>query len=330
MSQLLECVANISEGRNPQVIAAIAGRITSVAGVHLLSVDTSSAAHRSVFTFAGPPKLVQEAAFLMAQSALAQIDLRQHTGIHPRVGAVDVVPLIPLRGLTLQQTRNLAFELSQALATLGLPIYHYAQATTQVHRCHLSQIRAGNETGLRQRMQQDPAWLPDAGPADLHPSGGACAVGVRALMLAWNINLAGRLKVARRIARRIRESGDGQQQGIFRGLKALGWHTADFDCVQVSTNVMNIPAAPMKAVYDEIARQALDAQGRVTGSELIGCVPRAALYQVGTALGHSGAQALKVAAAYLGLSAVKAFDPQRHILEHALGLDADLPLQLPE
>lgn len=329
MSGLLECVANVSEGRNPRALEALGHAVDGVSGVRLLSVDRSPAANRTVFTYAGSPQQVLQATLNLAQSCLQHIDLRQHQGIHPRIGALDVVPLIPLQGLSLAQTRDLAQDLSMEIAALKIPVYNYAASAGADHLVHLSSIRKGNELGLAQRIASSPEWRPDFGPAQLHPSAGACAIGVRAFMLAWNINLNGPQKLARQIARRIRATGNGKRAGLFPGLKAIGWYTEDFETAQVSTNIMNINAAPMLQVYDTVAQMAHDAGTALNGSELIGCMPRLALRQVAATLGKGAPVTLNQAAAYLGLGKVKPFHPSQHILEEALGLSADLPLHLP-
>jgi glutamate formiminotransferase len=268
---LIECVPNVSEGRRADVIAAIAAAIDGP-GVHQLDQSSDRSHNRTVYTFAGEPDCVKEAVLRLFSAAVAAIDLRQHDGVHPRIGAVDVVPFVPLSDATMEQCVELAAETAAlAAARFNVPMFLYEQAAATADRRNLAEIRRGGASGLAHRMQQ-PAWRPDFGPASPHPTAGATAIGARPILIAYNVNLAtDRLGVAKRIAAAIRESSGGLSH-----VKAMGV-PLDHGVVQVSMNLTNYRETSMTTVFDAIAREAAADGVRILESEIVGLVPADAL-----------------------------------------------------
>jgi glutamate formiminotransferase len=268
----IECVPNASEGRRADVVAALARAIDGTPGVRLLDASADPAHHRSVFTFVGPPGAIEAAVLALAARAIDAIDLTTHDGVHPRIGALDVVPFVPLAGASMADAIALARRVGAAIALrFSVPVYLYEEAATREARRRLERIRRGGLPGLRARLQ-DPDWAPDFGPRSLHPTAGACAVGARKLLVAFNVNLESRdAAVADRIARRIRESGGG-----LPGLKAMGVPLHDQDCVQVSMNLTDLGRTSMADAFDAVAAEAAREGVALRQSELIGLAPRAA------------------------------------------------------
>ncbi len=325
---LLECVPNFSEGRDRATIRAIAEAIDSVAAARLLNVDSGAAANRTVMTFAGPPDALVEAAFRGAHAACERIDMRRHQGVHPRMGAMDVCPFIPLRDAGFDDAVRAAETLGRRIgAELGAPVYLYERAARAPERRNLAALRRGGFEALADKLT-DPVWAPDFGPAEFRPRIGAFAVGARPLLVAYNVNLAGSsVKTARRIAARVRESGSPAGTDRFRGLKAIGWRIADFDRVQVSMNIVDLEAAPLHEVYERVRRLADEWGDGVAGSELVGMIPQRVLenagrYYAGATADRLSARALMEAAAKaLGLDSVKPFSLEKRVLELALGVE---------
>ena len=330
---LLECVPNFSEGRDALVLQDIAETIRGVPGVVLLGMDSGPTANRTVVTFAGPPEPVCEAAFLAIQTAAERIDMRKHQGAHPRIGATDVCPLVPLLDVTMAQAVAFARRLAKrAGEALSIPIYLYGHAATSPSRKHLSAIRRGGYEGLASRMRAAEG-NPDFGPGTFQPGPGATVIGARDLMIAYNINLApGHLKLAKSIAGKIRESGqrtsEDKNPGLFRGLKAIGWHLERENWTQVSTNIMDIAAAPIHEVYEAVKSLAKEQGVAVAGSELVGLIPRTPLLDAGRYYQkrHPGRfdNPIQAAVEGLGLNHAKPFHPQLHILEESLQLPQSL------
>ncbi len=271
---LIECIANISEGRRQDVLDAC-GRAIAATGAGLLDVKSDPTHHRTVFSFAGTPAQVREGALALFESALAAIDLRKHKGEHPRLGAVDVVPFVPIKGATMADCVALAKDVAAAVAERHqLPIYLYEEAASSPARRNLEDVRRGEFEGLAERMAQ-PAWAPDFGPAAPHPSGGASIVGARMPLIAYNINLAtDRLDVAKKIAAAVRHSTGG-----FRYVKAMGLPLEDRGIVQVSMNLTNYEKTPIFRVFECVRREAERYGVAVLESEIIGLVPSAAMFQ---------------------------------------------------
>jgi len=280
MKKLVECVPNFSEGRRPEVVAEIVGAVRGVAGVRVLDVTSDPDHNRSVVTFLGEPGPVRRAAYLAVARAAELIDMEKHRGGHPRIGATDVIPFVPLGSANLDDCVELARDLGREIGDrLGIPVYLYEAAATRPERRNLARIREGQYEGLKDAIAA-PGRQPDFGPPRLHPTAGAVAVGAREPLVAFNINLGtGSLETARAIARVIREKDGG-----YPGIKAMGVMLKDRGIAQVSINVCNHRETPlwliMEAVRNEAARRGVD----VTGSEIVGLVPLAAL--VDTAVRH--------------------------------------------
>lgn len=274
MNSLIECVPNFSEGRDPGVVQSLATAITSVEGIRLLDREMDGDHHRSVLTFVGAPAAVLEAAFRSASEAVHRIDLNLHKGEHPRMGAVDVIPFIPLRGASMDDAVALARKLGERLGKeLSLPVYLYARAAARPERVRLPDIRKGEFEGLREAIGRDPDRAPDFGPNRIHPSAGAVAVGARMPLIAYNINLESTdLKLAQRIAKSIRESSGG-----LPGVQAKGFELSAKGIVQVSMNLIDHRATGMRKVYESVERLATEAGVNIRESELIGLAPEEAV-----------------------------------------------------
>ena len=281
MDRIVECVPNFSEGRNQTTVRALVNAVESVPGVWLLDHTMDRDHHRSVLSFAGEPDAVVEAAFRTIRVATDLIDLRKHKGVHPRVGATDVVPFVPLRGTTMQECIHLAKRLGQWVGTeLEIPVFLYEQAA--LHRDHapLESVRRGGLQGLAFRMASDPDWTPDFGPFRLHKTAGALVIGARPPLIAFNVNLRSTdLSLARSIAKDIRQSNGGLPH-----LKAIGVELASRQMVQVAMNLTDYIITPLHVAFEAVRTLAAKHGVEVAGSEVIGLVPQAALVQ---AAGHS-------------------------------------------
>ena len=269
---LVECVPNVSEGRRPDVIDALA-RAIAAPGVRLLDQSSDPSHNRTVYTFVGEPEPLQQAVLRLFASAIAHIDLRSHTGVHPRVGAVDVVPFVPLGNTTMADCVDLARSTAELVARrYSLPVYLYEEAAQHAHRRNLAEIRRGGFEGLGARMRE-PEWQPDFGQPSPHPTAGVAAIGARPILIAYNVNLASdRLGTARRIAKAIRASSGG-----FSGVKAMGVPLEHRGIVQVSMNLTDYHRTSMTTVFDAVEREALADGVSVLDSEIVGLVPADAL-----------------------------------------------------
>lgn len=297
MAALIECIPNVSEGRRGDVVAALAeAAVMAAPGVVLLDRTSDVDHNRSVLTFLGEGEALVVAMTALVGAALDAIDLRKHAGAHPRLGAVDVIPFVPMRGATTADCVALAKTLGRTLADrYGLPVYLYEDAASRPDRQNLANIRKGEFEGLAKKME-DPAWKPDFGPSAPHPSGGAVVVGARAPLIAYNINLAtADLAVADRIAKAIRHLSGG-----YRFVKAMGVKLEARGQVQVSINMTNFEKTPLHRVFETVRSEAERQGVAVVGSEIVGLVPQAAL--------------LAAAAHYLRLEA----DPAPQVLENKL------------
>ncbi len=270
---LIECIPNVSEGRRAEVIAGIADAIRAVPGVRLLDHSSDPAHNRSVFTLVGDAAGVEAAVLAIFARAVADIDLRTHTGEHPRLGAVDVVPFVPIEGVTMADCVALAKKVgAEVAARFGVPVYLYEEASTNPARRNLEDIRRGEFEGLAAKMRSE-GWAPDFGPATPHASAGASVVGARMALIAYNINLAtDRLDVAKKIAAGIRHSSGG-----FRFVKAAGFKLEDRGIVQVSMNLTNYEKTPIFRVFETVKREAARYGVQILESEIVGLVPSAAL-----------------------------------------------------
>jgi glutamate formiminotransferase len=273
---IVKCVPNFSEGRNAATLCALTEVVRAVPGVALLDQTMDPDHHRAVLTFAGAPEAVAEAAFRAAKTAAARIDLRTHQGTHPRVGATDVVPFVPIRGVTMRDCIELARTVGRRIGEeLQIPVFLYEQATARPDHARLETIRLGGLAGLAHRMKTDPDWTPDFGPPRLHPTAGATVVGARRMLVALNVNLATNdLGVAKAIAKAVRQSSGGLAH-----VKAIGVPLASRGHVQVAMNLVNIDDTPVHVAFEAVRREAGQRGVRVAGSELIGLVPRQAVAQ---------------------------------------------------
>ncbi|MBK8479883.1 MAG: glutamate formimidoyltransferase [Proteobacteria bacterium] len=329
--ELIECVPNFSEGRRGEVIARIAARLGEVPGAHLLDVDAGVAVNRTVMTIVGSPDAVAEAAFRAVAEAARRIDMRAQRGEHPRIGATDVCPFVPLAGVTLADCAAVATRFAARVGTeLGIPCYLYGAAARTPERRELAALRRGGYEALARRMV-DLRWKPDFGLVATAARCGATAVGAREPLIAFNVNLATRdVSIARSIAREVREGRGAPPSGL-PGCRALGWFIAEYDCCQVTVNVLRYRETGLDRILrrvDELAR----AQGvRVSGSEVIGLLPKAALLEPGRrALGRDGGDGgrseaaadegalLRAAVEALGLDALRPFTATLKVLEYRL------------
>ncbi|MCP9440051.1 MAG: glutamate formimidoyltransferase [Nitrospira sp.] len=276
MPPLVACIPNFSEGRDRAVIEALAAVITSVPDVRLLHRAMDADHHRSVLTFAGSPDAVGEAAWRVIAKATELIDLRRHEGVHPRIGATDVVPFVPLQDIDIDECVRLARRVGQRVGTyLQIPVFLYEEAASTEARRRLESIRKGGLTGLASRIEQDSAWVPDFGPPRLHETAGAIAIGARHPLIAFNVNLATtNLSIAKDIARSIRESNGG-----FPCLKAIGVPLASRGLVQVAMNLTDYHVTPLDRAFHAVEAEAAKRGVRLAGSEIVGLVPRAAVTQ---------------------------------------------------
>lgn len=299
MDRLVECVPNFSEGRNVTTVHALMNAVTSVPGVWLLDHTKDHDHHRSVLTFAGAPEAVAEAAFRAIRVATDLIDLRKHHGVHPRIGATDVVPFVPMQGTTMQDCIVLAKQLGQRVGReLEIPVFFYEQAATRQDHTSLESVRRGGLDGLAFRMQSDPDWAPDCGPSYLHPTAGAVVIGARPPLIAFNVNLRTTdLEVAKSIASAIRQSNGGVPH-----LKAIGVPLASRKQVQVAMNLTDHTVTSMQTAFEAVNAQAEQRGVEVVGSEVVGLVPQAAMVQ-------SASQSLRI----------EWFDPSQ-VLETRLAL----------
>ena len=350
MKQLVECVPNYSEGRDRKVIDAIVAAIAEVEGVKVLDVDPGAATNRTVVTFVGAPEPVCEAAFRGARKAQELINMRQHHGAHPRSGATDVLPLIPVSGITLEECAVLARNLAERLyLVLGIPCYCYEAAAFKPERRNLAVCRAGEYEALPEKMV-DPARKPDFGDGwnETVARCGATNVGARNFLIAVNFNLnTTSTRRANAIAFDVREKGrkareggkvdgallkdaEGNQiwiPGTLKGCKAIGWFIEEYGIAQVSMNITDIEATPLHVAFEEVCRAAADRGLRVTGTEIVGLVPKKVLIDAGRfylerqqrSLGISEAEIVKIAVKSMSLDDLRPFNPQEKVIEYLLG-----------
>lgn len=334
--RIIECVPNFSEGRDMSVIKQITDEIESVDGVKLLDVDPGKDTNRTVVTFVGEPEQVCEAAFRAVRKASEVIDMSKHHGAHPRMGATDVCPFIPVSGITMEETAVYARKVAARIGTeLKIPVYCYENAAFEEKRKNLANCRAGEYEGLEKKLA-DPAWKPDFGPAKMNIRAGATAVGARDFLVAFNVNLnTTSTRRANAIAFDVREKGRtvtnemGEKvtiPGTLKSVKAIGWYIEEYGVAQISMNLTNISVTPVHAAFDEVCRKA-EARGvRVTGSELVGLIPLKAILDAGKyflakqerSLGVSDAELIKIAVRSMGLNDIHPFNPEEKIIEFVM------------
>ncbi len=328
---LIECVPNFSEGRDAEIINQIVSAISSVSGVQLLHVDSGKDANRTVVTFAGNPDAVVEGAFRGVQKAAELIDMSQQHGEHPRSGATDVLPLIPISGISMEETVEYARKLGKRIGEeLDISVYCYGEAAFDERRRELSYCRAGQYEGLSAKLGSAEG-KPDFGPNKLNVHSGATIVGARDFLIAYNVNLnTDSVQIANEIAAAVRESGrktsQGKIEGKLKSVKAIGWYMEEFQAAQVSMNLTNIRVTPLHIAFEEVRRQAETCKVKVTGSEIVGLVPLQSMLDAGKYFlskknmptDISEAELVDVAIQFLGLNDKYIFHPDEKIIEYVM------------
>jgi glutamate formiminotransferase / formiminotetrahydrofolate cyclodeaminase len=340
--QLIECVPNFSEGNDLNIIKQITDEIEKVEGVRLLNVDPGKATNRTVVTFVGEPNAVIEAAYLAIKKAGELIDMSKHKGEHPRMGATDVCPLIPIANISMEETAVYAQQLAKRIGELQLPVYLYEAAQQKKERSNLSVIRAGEYEGFFKKIKL-PEWKPDFGPAEFDAKRGATVIGARDFLVAYNINLnTTSTRRANAIAFDVREAGrnietDGKkinQPGTLKSVKAIGWYIEEYGVAQISMNLTNINITPVHVAFDEVCNKATSRGIRVTGSELVGLIPLKAMLDAGKyflqkqqrSIGVSEKELIKIAIKTMGLDELQPFKPEERIIEYLLAEKASSKL----
>jgi glutamate formiminotransferase/formiminotetrahydrofolate cyclodeaminase len=347
MDQIIECVPNFSEGRDQGIIRQITDEIERVPGCRLLNVDAGKATNRTVVTFVGAPASVVEAAFLAIKKAGALIDMSTHKGEHPRMGATDVCPLIPVSGITMDETAAWARTLAKKVGEeLEIPVYLYEEAQPDKKRSNLSVIRAGEYEGFFKKIKLS-EWKPDFGPSEMDARRGATVIGARDFLVAYNVNLnTTSTRRANSVAFDVREAGrvlregdpitgkvvvdsEGKpvsQPGTLKCVKAIGWYIEEYGIAQISMNLTNIALTPVHIAFDEVCRKAVERGLRVTGSELVGLIPLGAMLEAGRyflqkqqrSAGVSEKELIRIAILSMGLDELGPFRPEERIIEYLL------------
>ena len=346
MQKIVECVPNFSEGRDLALIEKITSCIAQVEGVTLLDVDPGADTNRTVVTFVGGPEAAVEAAFQGIKRASELIDMRKHKGAHARMGATDVCPFIPVSDMTMEECADLSRMLGKRVGEeLNIPVYLYEYSAATPERENLANIRAGEYEGLSEKLK-DPHWKPDFGPAEFNARSGATVMGARKFLIAYNVNLNTRdTKKATDIALEIREAGRNARDpetnkfirdengtpitrpGTLKAVKAVGWYIDEYNMAQISMNLVDMEVTPFHMAFDEVVKQA-DLRGlRVSGSELVGLIPLAAMLDAGkyflskqnSSTAVSNAELIRIAIQSLGLNEISPFNPQERIIEYQLG-----------
>jgi glutamate formiminotransferase/formiminotetrahydrofolate cyclodeaminase len=347
MKPIIECVPNISEGRDDRIISEISRVVETVAGVRLLDVNSGKATNRTVITFVGPPQPVVDAAFLLIEKASQLIDMRRHRGEHPRFGATDVCPLIPIDGVSMEEAVVFARQLGRRVGTeLKIPVYYYEYAATEEKRRNLANVRAGQYEGLSDKLR-DAAWNPDEGPTAFNARSGAIAISARDFLIAYNVNLnTTSVRRANSVAFDVREAGRIETQGgrmvldekgepvrtpgVLKAVKAIGWFIEEYGICQISMNLTNLKITSIHQAFEATCASALRRGMRVTGSELVGLVPKKALLDAADyflrkqrrSLGVSESEKIKIAVKSLGLDDLAPFNARQRVIEYRME-DAD-------
>ncbi len=358
MKQIVECVPNISEGRDVEKIRFISSVVEEIDGVKLLNIDPGKATNRTVITFVGEPQQVIDAAFLLIKKAQELIDMSKHSGEHPRMGATDVCPLVPIANISMEECVKWAHKLGKRVGKeLGIPIYHYEAAAKEEKRKNLANCRQGEYEGLSKKLV-DSKWKPDFGPAEFNTSverSGATAISARDFLVAYNINLnTTSTRRANAVAFDIREAGRIKREGgeilgkiikdkngkplktpgLFKAVKGIGWFIDEYGVAQISYNLTNINISPLHEVFEKTCERAIARGMRVTGSELVGLVPKKVLIDAGKyflkrqarSTGIHEGEIMKIAIKTLGLDELSPFKPEERVIEYMLDNDADKPL----
>lgn len=335
MNKIIECVPNFSEGRDAQKIAQIVGEIEKVNGVKLLNVESDADYNRTVVTFAGAPEAVKDAAFFAIEMASEVIDMSEHKGVHPRIGATDVCPFVPVTNVAMDECVQIARMLGKEVGEwLGIPVYLYGEATVKPERHVLSDIRKGEYESLPERFK-DERWRPDYGPMEFNDTvkrTGASVIGAREILIAYNVNLDTQdIRIANKISGVVRTSGivtineKGEKvriPGLLKFIQAMGVYLKEHDITQISMNLQNYTVTPPHVAFEEVKKQSHALGVRVTGSEIVGLLPKEALLVAGrfysTELSES--RLIAMAIERLGLSQLNKFMPEKKVIEYMLGL----------
>lgn len=343
-NQIIECVPNFSEGRDMTIIKQITDEIEKTDGVRLLDVDPGKATNRTVVTFVGHPKAVIEAAYQAIKKAAELIDMSKHSGEHPRMGATDVCPLIPISGISMEETAAFAHQLGKRVGeALHIPVFMYESAATKPERQNLAIIRAGEYEGMAAKLN-DPKWYPDYGTNTFNEKAGATVIGARDFLVAYNVNLNttsvrransvafdvrenGRIKTDARGKNLLDDSGEPIRiPGVCKSVKAIGWYIEEYGIAQISMNLTNIHETPLHIAFDECCKSAQSRGLRVTGSELVGLVPKSVLIDAGKhflkqqkrSIGVSEKELIHIAVRTLGLDELSPFDPSKKVIEYLM------------
>lgn len=343
MKKLIECVPNFSEGIDMNIIKQITDSIEAVEGIKLLDVDPGKATNRTVVTFVGEPEPVINAAFEAIKKASELIDMSKHKGEHPRMGATDVCPLIPISGISMEETVSYAKKLGKRVGEeLQIPVYLYENAASKADRQNLAVIRAGEYEGLKDKLMK-PEWAPDFGSTEFNAKSGATVIGARDFLVAYNINLnTTSTRRANSVAFDLRENGrvkeengkkvldengvEVREPGLLKSVKAIGWYIEEYGIAQISMNLTNVSITPMHIAFDKAVERAAARGMRVTGSELVGLVPLKSMLEAGAyflekqrrSKGVSEAELIKIAVKSMGLDELAPFDPKKKIIEYVL------------
>jgi glutamate formiminotransferase/formiminotetrahydrofolate cyclodeaminase len=358
MKQIIECVPNISEGRDVDKIRAISSVVNDIEGVKLLNVDAGKATNRTVITFVGEPQKVIDAAFILIKKAQELIDMSKHSGEHPRMGATDVCPLVPIANISMKECVKWAHKLGERVGKeLSIPVFHYEAAAKEEKRKNLANCRKGEYEGLSKKLINS-NWKPDFGPSEFNKSverSGATAISARDFLVAYNINLnTTSTRRANAVAFDIREAGrikrEGgslsgkiikdetgnplKEPGLFKAVKGIGWYIEEYGIAQISYNLTNINISPLHEVFDRTCERSIYRGMRVTGSELVGLVPKKVLIDAGKyflkkqerSTGVDESEIIKIAIKSLGLDELSPFNPQERVIEYMLESDSKKPL----
>jgi glutamate formiminotransferase/formiminotetrahydrofolate cyclodeaminase len=334
MRKIVECVPNISEGRNKEIIDACAEAVRKVKGVSLLDVDPGKSTNRTVFTFVGDTDSVIEGAFEFTKKANELIDMTQHHGEHPRMGAVDVCPFVPVANVTIEECVEVSKRFGDRVGReLNLPVYLYEEASDNPARKSLRQIRSGEYEGIKDKIYK-PEWKPDFGPQEFIPKFGAMVTGVRFFLIAYNVNILGTKEQAHRIALNIRENGRSENEpGRLKAIKAIGWYVDEYNMAQVSINLDNYKITPPHVAFEECVKDAKELNLAVCGSELVGLIPLEAMLLAAdyyikkeNLFIIDEAQKIRLVIERLGLSSISKFIPEKRIIEYMIQEDVKEPL----
>ena len=334
MKKIVECVPNFSEGNNKETIEAIAQAIRTTPGCTLLDVDPGKSTNRTVYTFVGDPEAVVEGALNSARVARQKIDMRAHQGEHPRMGAMDVCPFIPVANVTMDECVAVAKTFGRLAAeALGVPFFLYEEAAIDDYRRKLPQVRKGEYEGLSLRLKE-PQWKPDFGPAEFIPQWGATATGARSFLIAYNVNILGTSNQAHRIALNLREAGRGSDApGRLKAVKGMGWFVNEYNMAQVTVNLNDYQVTPMHVLFEEVKKEAAALNVGVAGSEVVGLIPLASILMAAEYYMEKEnlfildeEQKVRLAVERLGLNSVAPFDPKAKIIEYRVAGETDEPL----